>query len=234
MKKVLLGCFCVMWMLSSLWAELPEQNQNTQENAEQSEQIQSKKSPTKNKFFVGASVAASMLETSSEYYNAAGAEIEYIDGDRDMSGVGASVRIGYDVYFRPEQAIRIYADYLGTSFSKSEILGRANFQHVGANVDYRYDFINGFGIFGGAGVVYSSASFDIGNLNHVGGALNMGVAYALTDYLEIELRAKLFFTEYYKNKSISPIVGTSDINAVRQQFDMEAPMNLMLGLNARF
>lgn len=234
MKKILLGCALTAAMTASLYAK-PAQDAGKETSKEASKEgAPSAPKAGQNKFFIGASVAGSMLDTSSDYYNAQGMELDYIEGEKSLTGIGGSARVGYDIYFRPEQALRIYADYLGSSFGKSEILGKANMQHIGLNLDYRYDFASGFSLFGGGGVVSSSVKSDLGSLSQIGGALNLGAAYALTSYLELELRAKLLFADYYSNKMITPIKGTSEAAAARQSFDMDAPMNLMLGVNFRF
>lgn len=191
----------------------------------------------KNKFMIGASGSVGFMERSSEYFNAQGIEIDQFDGDRDMSGFGGSVRLGYDVYFKPNQALRIYADYIGASFGKDEILGRMNLNHIGVNVDYRYDFLSGFGVFAGAGAVYNMGKTNLGDIDGIGTGLNVGGAYVINEYLELELRMKFIFSEYFNNKAVNPVkipngIGAGIISA--QNLDLEAPMYVMLGLNARF
>ena len=178
-----------------------------------------------NKFMIGASGSFGFMERSSEYYNAQGMEIDQFDGDKSLSGFGGSARLGYDVYFKPTQAIRIYADYIGAGFGKDEILGRMNLNHIGVNVDYRYDFASGFGVFAGAGGVYSM------------GKTNLGGAYVINDYVELELRMKFIVAEYFNNKAVNPVKlpnGAVAGTITAQNLDLDAPMYVMLGLNVRF
>lgn len=191
-----------------------------------------------NKFMIGASGSFGFMDRSSEYFNNQGFEIDQFDGDKSLSGFGGSARLGYDVYFKPTQAIRIYADYIGASFNKDEILGRMNLNHIGVNVDYyRYDFASGFGVFTGAGAVYNMGKTNLGNIDGIGVGFNVGGAYVINDYVELELRMKFILAEYFNNKAVNPVklpngAGAGTITA--QNLDLDAPMYLMLGLNVRF
>ena len=152
-----------------------------------------------NKFMIGASGSFGFMDRSSEYFNNQGFEIDQFDGDKSLSGFGGSARLGYDVYFKPTQAIRIYADYIGASFNKDEILGRMNLNHIGVNVDYyRYDFASGFGVFTGAGAVYNMGKTNLGNIDGIGVGFNVGGAYVINDYVELELRMKFILAEYFR------------------------------------
>lgn len=191
----------------------------------------------KNKFVIGASGSFGSMERSSEYFNTQGMEIDQFDGDKSLSGFGGSARVGYDVYFKPTQAIRIYADYIGASFGKDEILGRMNLNHIGVNVDYRYDFLSGFGVFAGAGAVYNMGKTNLGDIDGIGAGFNVGGAYVINEYLELELRMKFILAEYFNNKAVNPVklpngAGAGTITA--QNLDLDAPMYVMLGLNVRF
>ncbi len=187
-----------------------------------------------NKFMIGASGSFGFMDRSSEYFNNQGFEIDQFDGDKSLSGFGGSARLGYDVYFKPTQAIRIYADYIGASFNKDEILGRMNLNHIGVNVDYyRYDFASGFGVFTGAGAVYNMGKTNLGNIDGIGVGFNVGGAYVINDYVELELRMKFILAEYFNNKAVNPVklpngAGAGTITA--QNLDLDAPMYLMLGL----
>ena len=190
-----------------------------------------------NKFMIGASGSFGFMERSSEYYNAQGMEIDQFDGDKSLSGFGGSARLGYDVYFKPTQAIRIYADYIGAGFGKDEILGRMNLNHIGVNVDYRYDFLSGFGVFAGAGGVYSMGKTNLGDIGDIGAGFNIGGAYVMNDYVELELRMKFIVAEYLNNKAVNPVKlpnGAAAGTITAQNLDLDAPMYLMLGLNVRF
>lgn len=190
-----------------------------------------------NKFMIGVSGSFGFMERSSEYYNAQGMEIDQFDGDKSLSGFGGSARLGYDVYFKPTQAIRIYADYIGAGFGKDEILGRMNLNHIGVNVDYRYDFASGFGVFAGAGGVYNMGKTNLGNIDGIGAGFNVGGAYVINDYVELELRMKFIVAEYFNNKAVNPVKlpnGAAAGTISAQNLDLDAPMYVMLGLNVRF
>ena len=186
-----------------------------------------------NKIFLGASALGGFMSGSSDFYTAQGIEIDNIEGDTAISGFGGSARLGYDVYVQPNQGIRIYADYIGASYGRDEVIGKTTLSHAGLNVDYHYDFDIGFSLFLGAGGVYSSGSTKLGKIDRMGGAINFGASYALTSFLELELRGKVIAPDYFNNKNVTPPTSTN-ANVATQSFDLDAPMYFMAGLNFKF
>lgn len=186
-----------------------------------------------NKIFFGASALGGFMEGSSDFYNNQGIEIDNIDGDVNLSGFGGSARAGYEIYFKDNQALRIYAEYIGASFTQSDVLGKSFLSHYGFNADYRYDFESGFSLFAGVGGAASVGKTKLGNIKQLGAGLNLGAAYRLTPYVELELRGKMIISDYFNNKAVTPPTS-NNANVASQSFDLDAPMYFMAGVNFRF
>lgn len=186
-----------------------------------------------NKFVFGVYGGASIMESSMDYYDTQGFDIDAIEGDKQHTGYAYNAKIGGDIALAEQQWLRIYADYTGTGFSadKQNFVNKILLHHIGLNIDYKYDFTNGFYLSAGGGLVHSSGKI-VKNISQIGFALNVAAGYSLTSFLDLELKGKVFASDYLNNYSVPKTI--TDTRVSTQTLDVDTPVAIMLGLNFRF
>ena len=210
--------------------------ETTKEVAKSSQNSTKEANKKTNKFIIGVYGGAGIMSSSTNYYDNNLREIDLLEKDVDSVGVTFGGKLGYDIYLKPQHALRVYLDYMGSSYGKQEYVGSVKLHHYSLNVDYHYDFDIGFSLFGGVGAVYSMGKTALGDISKADVGINLGVGYALTDFLEVELKARMLMADYFHNKLITPNITNlpNGVNLSHASFELEAPISILLGLNFRF
>lgn len=241
MKKFILCALCAGLLLAQ-----DDMSQNKNNNSEiKTEQENQKKEQDENALFgskakkksgvvIGVFGGASFAKSDTEYYTL----LTDLEGsDRSVFGVAPSygIKLGYDLYFTPSHAMRMYVDYIGSNFlTNNNIVGKYNVHTFALNVEYKYDITEKFGVYAGVNLNYSL--YDVQRLGSYGGVsfgVNAGFTYSILPWMELELGVK-YLGDSFKEVNVTPDTlapNISNLGKIYQKVEINDMFTGRLGLN---
>lgn len=196
-------------------------------------------------FVVGAIGGVSNLSTSSDAFDQGGRELELHEIEKDLKTFSYGFKVGYDLYFHPNQAVRFYADYVTSRYDGRDIpTGDPRMDTYAFNVDYRYDILPNLGLFAGPNLHYTQLKTNTsypagttippyGNESKMGIGFGGGVVFAPLPFLEIEGRLRYLNVDF-PDKFV-PLSSTDQTNGVaKRKFNIDDPFSVFFGINFKF
>lgn len=245
MKKLALSILCVGLLLAQ--EEAVQQN-STEQKAVQVQESEKKESQDENALFgskakeksgfvIGIFGGASFSESDTEYYTLI---TDFEGSDRSVFGVAPNygIKLGYDLYFTPSHAMRMYVDYMGSSFiSDNDIVGKYTIHTLALNVEYKYDITEKFGVFAGVNLNYSLYDTQrAGSSGAVGFGVNAGFTYSIFSWMELELGFR-YLGDSFKEVNVTPDALAPSLPTLGQTYQRVEIGDLFagrLGLNFKF
>ena len=195
---------------------------------------------SKNSFIAGVSAGGSYISKESEYNFNTIIGIDDIPGDFKTGhfGFNYGLKLGYDISIQPFGYVRVFANYTNIIINEDRILGKFNAHSIGINADYRYEFSNGLSLFAGLGIsVNITNTTGLGDYTTAGFNVGGGILYNILSFLELELRLSYIGYDINDRRSnyIPPdITGPNNMPITSHLVDINNPISLSLGVNARF
>ncbi len=183
---------------------------------------------------IGGTVGMSTLGSNTDYYNNH-FELDGLEDEKNFSSFTYGVKLGYDFYFRPEQAIRAYGDYSRVSFDDDNVFtGTIGMNIFTFNLDYRYDILPILGAFvgGNYSFVQSSSDKSYGNNSTSGIGFNVGAVLAPLDFLEVEAKFRYLGGDLPEKRFNRDSTDPKDVTSKR--FSLEDHYQFLLGVNLKF
>lgn len=245
MKKLALSALCAMALLAQ--EEGVKEEQNTSKKVEQVQEGEKKESQNENALFgskakeksgfvIGVFGGASFSESDTEYYTLLG---DFEGSDRSVFGVAPNygIKLGYDLYFTPSHAMRMYVDYMGSSFiSDNNIVGKYTIHTLALNVEYKYDITEKFGVFAGVNLNYNLYDTQrAGSSGGVGFGVNAGFTYSIFSWMELELGFR-YLGDSFKEVNVTPDTLAPSLSGLTtyQRVEIGDLFAGRLGLNFKF
>lgn len=208
--------------------------QKNQEKEQDENALFGSKAKEKSGFVIGVFGGASFAGSDTEYYTL----LTDLEGnDRSTFGVAPSygIKLGYDLYFTPSHAMRMYVDYTGSNFlTNNDIVGKYNVHTFALNVEYKYDITEKFGVFAGVNLNYSLYDTQkVGSSGGVGFGVNAGFTYSILPWMELELGVK-YLGDSFKEVNITPDTlapSVPNLGKVYQRVEINDMFTGRLGLN---
>lgn len=238
MKKIAL---CTL-LASLLFAQEVEEKKdiapiNTAETSQTTQDpnaLFGEKAKSRSGFVIGVFGGIGFAESDTEYY----IPLSELEGsDRSAFSVAPSygIKIGYDLYFTPSHAMRMYADYTGSNFiSSNDIMGKFNTHTFALNVEYKYEITEKFGVFAGVNLNYTLYDTQrAGRCGGVGFGVNAGFTYSILSWLELEFGVK-YLGDSFKDVNVpldSRAPNPTGLGPVSQRVGMSDMFSGRLGLN---
>ncbi|PAF44590.1 outer membrane beta-barrel protein [Helicobacter sp. 11S02629-2] len=218
-----------------------------------------------NSFVLGLRGTGGLSGIDSEYkVSNNGTNSNADNDDFESSGTlghfGFGVKAGYEFNtWGPNQYMRVNLSYDRDYSNGVYRLGNLRMNYIALNIDYKYTFLQNFGVFGGfhmgylnleiqnsGAILRNNSSSDISNIsnirvggnNYFAGGVITGFTYSPLRWLEFELFFKTInanFDDFHVTPDRTSISsnGTS-MNVTRQTIDLSSYPLMQLGLGVNF